>query len=68
MGLPLEEVVEALRTSLKENERLRQENEQLVSSALSPVAVVGMGGRFRGGVWSRVGCGEVGGGGVDVVG
>ncbi|MFD2467962.1 type I polyketide synthase [Amycolatopsis silviterrae] len=47
-----ERYVEALRKSLKEVERLRRQNEQLVAAAAEPVAIVGIGCRFPGGATS----------------
>ncbi len=44
------QIVEALRASLKETERLRRENERLVGAAREPIALVGIGCRFPGGV------------------
>ncbi|HEY7143119.1 MAG TPA: beta-ketoacyl synthase N-terminal-like domain-containing protein, partial [Streptosporangiaceae bacterium] len=43
-------ILEALRVSVKETERLRQRNAELVSAAWAPLAIVAMGCRFPGGV------------------
>ena len=52
MNAPVEEIVEALRASLKENQRLRQAYQSLAEATRETVAVVGMGCRFPGGVAS----------------
>nr|BCB14678.1 type I polyketide synthase [Streptomyces spiroverticillatus] len=45
-------LVEALRTSLKESERLRAQNRRLAGAAREPIAIIGMGCRYPGGVRS----------------
>ncbi len=50
MSASSEQVVEALRTALKETERLRWQNRQLLDASREPLAIVGMSCRLPGGV------------------
>ncbi|MFJ1885764.1 type I polyketide synthase [Streptomyces sp. NPDC088137] len=52
MGTQVEEIVQALRTSLVENERLRQQHQRLVDERTEPIAVVAMSCRLPGGIRS----------------
>ena len=50
MDTSTNDIVTALRQSLKENQLLRQQNQQLAAMVHEPIAIVGMGCRYPGGV------------------
>uniref|UniRef100_UPI002455D777 beta-ketoacyl synthase N-terminal-like domain-containing protein n=2 Tax=Nocardia carnea TaxID=37328 RepID=UPI002455D777 len=68
MADPQQQIVDALRKSITEAERLRAENRRLAAERSEPIAIVGVGCRFPGGVGSRGGLWDVVSGGRDVIG
>ncbi|MFB6827322.1 type I polyketide synthase, partial [Streptomyces virginiae] len=67
MATSNDQLVDALRASLKETERLKQQNRSLIGAGTEPIAIVGMGCRFPGGVRSPEDLWRMVAGGVDAM-
>ncbi|UYB38151.1 SDR family NAD(P)-dependent oxidoreductase [Streptomyces sp. Je 1-4] len=67
MATSADQIVEALRASLRENDRLRKQNQQLVDAAGEPLAIVAMSCRFPGGVQTPEEYWQLVAGGVDAL-
>ncbi|MEU1947401.1 beta-ketoacyl synthase N-terminal-like domain-containing protein, partial [Streptomyces sp. NPDC020125] len=67
MATSSERVVEALRASLRENDRLKLQNQRLAAASREPIAIVGMSCRFPGGAQTPEQLWQLVADGVDVI-
>ncbi|UKD51462.1 SDR family NAD(P)-dependent oxidoreductase [Amycolatopsis sp. FU40] len=63
-----EQIVAALRQSMTDNERLRADNQRLAARQSEPIAIIGMGCRYPGGVATPAQLWDLVAGGVDAIG